>query len=166
MSFHRRTMIFHTPADAPMRNTSSQKKPAKNQHASVREDHATELAQDYVEAIDDLIREDGTCRLIEIARRFAVSHVTANRTLARLKRDGLVESQPYGPITLTADGRRMAQAARRRHKIVLDFLIALGVDDQTATSDAEGMEHHVSKKTLAAMARYLRNQLGAGKIPS
>jgi DtxR family manganese transport transcriptional regulator len=156
-------MIFHTLADAPMRNPRSQKKPAKNQHESVREDHATELAQDYVEAIDDLIREDGTCRLIEIARRFAVSHVTANRTLARLKRDGLVESQPYGPITLTSHGKRMAQAARRRHKIVLDFLIALGVDDETAASDAEGMEHHVSKETLAAMARFVRNHRAPAK---
>jgi DtxR family manganese transport transcriptional regulator len=150
-------MILHTPADAPMRNPNSQKRSSKNQHASVREDHATELAQDYVEAIDDLIREDGTCRLIEIARRFAVTHVSANRTLARLKRDGLVETQPYGPITLTNRGKRMAQTARRRHKIVLDFLIALGVDDETAASDAEGMEHHVSKETLAAMARFLRN---------
>jgi DtxR family manganese transport transcriptional regulator len=159
-------VIFHTLVNEPMRNPNSQKKTAKNQHASVREDHATELAQDYVEAIDDLIREDGTCRLIEIARLFAVSHVTANRTLARLKRDGLVESQPYGPITLTNHGKRMAQEARRRHRIVLDFLIALGVDDETAASDAEGMEHHVSKETLAAMARFLRANPALAKAAS
>jgi DtxR family manganese transport transcriptional regulator len=143
---------------------SSQKKLPKNQHANVREDHATEIAQDYVEAIDDLIREDGTCRLMEIARRFAVSHVTASRTLARLKRDGLVDSQPSGPITLTGQGKRMAQAARRRHKIVLDFLVALGVDEETAAGDAEGMEHHVSKETLAAMARYLRANPAPKKV--
>ncbi len=125
-----------------------------NQHESVRQDHATETAQDYVEAIDDLINEKGECRLIEIARKFAVSHVTVNRTIARLKRDGYVESQPYGPIFLTASGKKMANESRRRHEIVLQFLISLGVQEQTAIHDAEGMEHHVSEETLKAMEAF------------
>jgi DtxR family manganese transport transcriptional regulator len=143
------------------RSTSTKKSPpTKNQHESVRKDHATETAQDYVEAIDDLIAEKGECRLVEIARRFAVSHVTANRTIARLKRDGFVQSEPYGPISLTASGRRMAIESRRRHEIVLRFLKTLGVREETAILDAEGMEHHVSEETLQAMERYVQRESG------
>lgn len=127
---------------------------AGNKHANVRKEHSTETAQDYVEAIDDLIGEHGVCRLVEIARHFAVSHVTANRTVARLKRDGLVQSDPYGPITLTSAGKRLANSSRQRHEIVLNFLKALGVNAETAANDAEGIEHHVSQETLDAMLRF------------
>ncbi len=130
----------------------------ENQHASVRQDHATETAQDYVEAIDDLIAEHGECRLVEVARKFAVSHVTANRTIARLKRDGYVTSQPYGPISLTPAGKKMAVESRRRHEIVLQFLIALGVRESVAVHDAEGIEHHVSEETLKVMERFTKSR--------
>lgn len=134
--------------------TVAQKRNPSNQHASVRRDHATELAEDYVEAVAELMESAGECRLVELARRFAVSHVTANRTLARLKRDGLVQSEPYGPIRLTAAGRRLAERCKKRHQIVYDFLVALGISPEEATIDAEGMEHHVGAATLAAMERF------------
>lgn len=135
----------------------TKKIPSSNQHASVRSDHATETAQDYVEAIDDMIIEKGECRLVEIARKFAVSHVTANKTIARLKRDGYVASEPYGPISLTPIGKKMADECRRRHEIVLQFLLGLGVSQETAIIDSEGMEHHVSEETLLAMENYSAN---------
>jgi DtxR family manganese transport transcriptional regulator len=130
------------------------------QHASVRKEHATELAEDYVEAIAHLIEADGECRLKEIAAHFGVSHVTANRTVARLKRDGLVQSELYGPIVLTAAGKRLAKRCKERHQAVYDFLLALGVSPEDAASDAEGIEHHVGPSTLKAMARFTA---GSGK---
>ncbi len=148
-----------------MRKTTTRSSSPRNQHESVRKDHATETAQDYVEAIDDLIAEKGECRLVEIARRFAVSHVTANRTIARLKRDGFVQSEPYGPISLTAAGRKMAVASRRRHEIVLRFLRSLGVAEETAILDAEGMEHHVSEETLQAMEKFAQRETDAPTAP-
>ena len=94
---------------------------ASNQHEEVRRDHATELAEDYVEAIAEIQERQGECRLKEIAKHFAVSHVTANRTVARLKRDGLVTHEPYGPIHLTPTGKRLAEKSRKRHEIVVGF---------------------------------------------
>lgn len=149
-----------------MRKTTNRSSSPQNQHESVRKDHATETAQDYVEAIDDLIAEKGECRLVEIARKFAVSHVTANRTIARLKRDGFVQSEPYGPISLTAAGRKMAVASRRRHEIVLRFLRSLGVQEETAILDAEGMEHHVSEETLQAMEKFAQRETNEQNAPN
>lgn len=121
-----------------------------------RSDHARELAEDYVELIDDLIRESGEARAVDIARRLGVSTVTVTNTVARLKRNGLVTSEPYRAVFLTPEGKRLADAARRRHKLVLEFLIALGVPQADAEIDAEGIEHHLSPATLAAMRKYVK----------
>lgn len=124
-------------------------------HADVRRAHAEETAEDYVEAIAMLIQSGGEARVKDLAGVFGVSHVTVSRTIARLVRDGLVVTKPYQPITLTPEGARLAEASKRRHDLVLRFLIALGLDEETARTDAEGIEHHVSEKTLRAMARFV-----------
>ncbi len=123
-------------------------------HDRIRADHATEVAEDYVEAIDDVCREKGACRVVDLAKRFGVSHVTVSRTIGRLVRDGYVETRPYRPLELTAKGRRVAKRARSRHEIVYRFLLALGVGERTAALDSEGIEHHVSRETLRAMQQF------------
>ena len=123
-------------------------------HRRTRRDHASEIAEDYVEAVAGLIADRGECRVSDLAERFAVSHVTVSRTVARLVRDGLAETEPHRPVTLTPVGARLAEACRDRHETVLRFLRALGVAEATAQLDAEGIEHHVSRDTLAAMRRF------------
>ncbi len=118
----------------------------------VREAHKTEVAEDYVELIDDLINVNGEARIVELAGRMGVSHATVNKIIARLQREGLVISKPYRSIFLTDEGRAMAVAARRRHEIVVRFLKAAGVSDETAEIDAEGVEHHVSEETLDCLS--------------
>lgn len=71
-----------------------------------------------------------------------------------MQRDGLVKSEPYRSIFLTDAGEALAQHCRERHQLVVDFLKRLGVPDEIAARDAEGIEHHVSEETLRAMARF------------
>ena len=123
-----------------------------------REDHATEIAEDYVELIAELIRTQGTCRVTELARRMGVSHVTASRTVGRLVTAGLAETRPHQPVELTPQGKRMAAAARARHEVVFEFLKHLGVSERIATSDAEGIEHHCSPETLTAMKHFIESE--------
>lgn len=117
-------------------------------HRRVRNDHATETAEDYVEAIADILREQPQCRVKDLQKRFAVSHVTVNRILTRLHREALVETIPYGPVTLTPSGKRLAEKCRQRHETVFRLLVLLGIDPAIAEIDAEGIEHHVSPSTL------------------
>ena len=116
----------------------------------VREAHQTEVAEDYVELIAGLIDTTGEARAADIARRLGVAHPTVVKTIARLQRDGLVLTQPYRAVFLTDAGRAMAERSRHRHELVVGFLKAIGVSDETADRDAEGIEHHVSDETLAA----------------
>ena len=130
--------------------------PLSRNPTRTRQEHSEETAQDYVEMIAELIARTGEARLTDLARGLGVTHVTANRTLKRLQRQGLVTSQPYRSIFLTSDGRSLAKESRDRHETVVRFLIALGVPEAIAESDAEGIEHHVSRETLAAFIRHLR----------
>lgn len=119
----------------------------------MREAHRTEMAEDYVELISDMINVNGEARLADLAVHIGVTSATAAKVVQRLQRDGLVESRPYRSIFLTEEGKVIAEMSRRRHRIVQDFLRALGIDELTAEADAEGMEHHVSDETLAALER-------------
>ena len=126
---------------------------------AVREAHANELTEDYVELIGDLIAATGEARLTDLARCMGVAQPTVAKVLARLKRAGLVESRPYRSLVLTVEGAAMAGRSRARHQTVVDFLKALGVSPETAEIDAEGVEHHVSAETLAAFARVTGERL-------
>ena len=119
----------------------------------MREAHRTEMAEDYVELISDLIAANGEARLADLAVHVGVTSATAAKVVQRLQRAGLVESRPYRSIFLTEGGEAMAEMSRRRHQIVEAFLRALGIDDLTVEADAEGIEHHASEQTLAAFAR-------------
>ena len=135
--------------------------PAPAQRAAftrTRADHSQETAEDYVELIAELIEERGEARGVDVARRLGVSNATVVKTLRRLHDDKLIEQEPYRAIFLTESGRKMAGESRRRHRIVESFLLALGVGAEAARIDSEGLEHHVSEETLAAMERYLKSR--------
>jgi DtxR family transcriptional regulator, manganese transport regulator len=124
-------------------------------YRQTRREHATETAEDYVEAIATLIATAGEARAVDLARHLGVSHVTVVRTVGRLQRDGYVSTRPYRSIFLTAKGAQLAEDSRCRHELVQDFLAALGIPETVAQNDAEGIEHHCSPETLATFRRHL-----------
>ena len=128
-----------------------------------RQAHAQERAQDYVEAIAEMLQQQGEARAVDLARILGVSLVTVIRTVQRLQKEGLVTTAPYRSIFLTESGRRLAARSKARHETVVSFLLALGVPTSVAHRDAEGIEHHVSSATLAAFARYLEEVKGAAR---
>lgn len=128
----------------------------------VRDAHQTEIAEDYVELVADLIDTKGEARVVDLAGRLGVTKATVNNTIQRLQRDGFVSSEPYRSIFLTEKGLRLAAASRERHLLVIDMLVALGVDRETANADAEGIEHHVSEATLDAFRKFLSRARRAG----
>lgn len=126
----------------------------------VRRAHQMETTEDYVELIDDLITSSGEARLVDVALRLGVSQPTASKTLGRLQREGFIKTEPYRSIFLTKKGKKLANASRKRHDIVFDFLRALGVSEATAKQDSEGLEHHVSAETLAIFENFINSRSG------
>jgi DtxR family manganese transport transcriptional regulator len=137
-------------------------RPSVQQHAEIfrrsRRDRAVEITQDYVETIADLSASLGEARVVDLARRLGVTHVTVNRTLARLQQAGYVSTKPYRAIFLTDAGHKLAGECKQRHETVAAFLRSLGISEKVAEMDAEGIEHHVSPETLAAFERLLKKR--------
>ena len=128
-----------------------------NPHQRTRNDHAQETAEDYLEAIADIIAEQDVCRSSDLARRFAVSHVTVHRIVSRLQADGLLKTEPYKPIQLTARGKRVAKQSRERHDLVYQFLVAIGVDPVIASIDTEGLSTTLARKLFSNSNASLNN---------
>lgn len=124
---------------------------------ATREHHLKEAAEDYTELIADLIESEGEARTCEVARHLGVSHVTALRTVKRLQKEGYVVTANQRPITLTTKGKKLASFSKKRHEILLQFLLSLGISEEVAAVDVEGMEHHVSPETLQAIEKKLND---------
>lgn len=120
-----------------------------------REARSAALVEDYVELIADLASAQGEARSTDIAKRLGVTHPTAIKAIARLKREGLATSRPYRGIFLTPAGLELANRVRARHRLVVELLLAVGVPLDAAEADAEGMEHYTSEATLLAFAKFL-----------
>ena len=102
--------VANSNAAATTKPTKSRKRRAALPHRHprrTREEHSQEIAQDYVEIIAELIAATGEARVIDLARRLGVTHVTVARTIQRLQRAGLVTSLPYRSIFLTASGSKL-----------------------------------------------------------
>tara|TARA_B100000686_G_C16172640_1_gene657040 strand:+ start:141 stop:530 length:390 start_codon:yes stop_codon:yes gene_type:complete len=120
----------------------------------VRDAHKTENTEDYLEIIADLLNSKGEARIVDIAKKLDITQATANKTIQRLQIQGYVKKEPYRSIFLTLKGQELASISKKRHIVVLTFLKKLGLDAKTAEADAEGIEHHVSKKTLKKMHNF------------
>ena len=120
----------------------------------VRDAHKTENTEDYLEIIADLLNSKGEARIVDIANRLGIAQATANKTIRRLRYQGYIKKEPYRSIFLTLKGQELASISKKKHIIVLTFLKKLGLDSKTAEADAEGIEHHVSDKTLKKMEKF------------
>ena len=120
----------------------------------VRNAHKTENTEDYLELIAELLNSKGEARIVEIALNLDIAQATANKTIKRLQKQGYVQREPYRSIFLTLKGQQIASRSKKRHNTVYTFLMNLGIDNKTASADAEGIEHHVSEKTLKKMEKF------------
>ncbi|MDC0044920.1 manganese-binding transcriptional regulator MntR [Pelagibacteraceae bacterium] len=120
----------------------------------VRNAHKNENTEDYLELIAELLNSKGEARIVEIALNLGIAQATANKTIKRLQKQGYVQREPYRSIFLTLKGQKIASQSKKRHNTVYTFLMNLGIDNKTASADAEGIEHHVSEKTLKKMEKF------------
>lgn len=127
----------------------------KESFRQTRHNRRTELIEDYVELIADLIKDGGEARQVDIAQRLGVAQPTVAKMLKRLATDGYIQQRRYRGVFLTDVGKRLAEQSRERHHIVESFLCAIGISLETARIDAEGIEHHVSPETLEAFRRFV-----------
>lgn len=116
-------------------------------------------AEDYLEKIEELISRKGYARVVDIAAELKISQASVTAMVQKLDAEGFVKYEKYRGMVLTSTGLEVARRIAHRHQLLTEFLRAIGVaDEKVIYDDVEGMEHHISPETFAAieaLTRYL-----------
>ena len=117
-----------------------------------------ESAEDYLEKILMLNERLGYARSMDIASELKVSKPSVSIAVKKLREDGYVEMDNNGHISLTAEGRKIAERIYDRHKVLSALLRKLGVSDEPAALDACKMEHVISVETFEAIKNHVKDK--------
>ena len=107
-----------------------------------------ESAEDYLETILILKERSGQVRSIDIATEMNYTKPSISVAMKKLRENGYIEVDKDGFITLTASGYEIASNIYNRHKVLTDFFISLGVDQNVGAEDACKIEHDLSDETF------------------
>ena len=115
-----------------------------------------ESGEMYLETIHVLLTKNGAVRSIDISEHMGYSKPSVSRAVGLLKKDGYIQVDDDGYITLTAAGMDVAMKIYERHTILSSMLIGLGVSPETAAEDACRLEHAISDESFLAIKRHLQ----------
>ncbi len=116
----------------------------------------TATLEDYLETVFCLERERGFARMRDISEQLDVAKSAVTTAMKSLSEKGLVDYEPYEPVTLSAEGRRRAERIALRHRVIEDFLEnILGLCEDRAGSIACGMEHAIDRDALDRFVCFL-----------
>ncbi|MDD5017929.1 MAG: metal-dependent transcriptional regulator [Eubacteriales bacterium] len=117
----------------------------------------TASSQDYLEAILKLSRNDSAVRSVDVANALQVSRASVNKAMGILKQMGLAVQEKYGTVSLTDEGKRIANSVKKRHHTLKGFLVdVLGVHEEAAEVEACKMEHVISPETLEKLENFIQ----------
>jgi DtxR family Mn-dependent transcriptional regulator len=115
----------------------------------------TRIIEDYIETIFTLESKSGSAHTGDIASMLDIKPASATEMMQKLSEMGYVKYEPYHGVSLTAKGKKIAKELMQRHKTLAQFLTILGVDENTAESDACQIEHHVTPKTMKRLTKFV-----------
>ncbi len=119
----------------------------------------SESMEDYLEAIFEIEKQKRVVRVRDVASRLGVTMPSVNGALKNLESKGLINHEKYEYIELTEKGIDKASKISLTHRIIFHFLRdVLGVDENTANTDACRIEHDVSQTTIDKLTAYVMSK--------
>src|ERR687887_215778 len=115
----------------------------------------TDTMEDYLEVIYELIQQKGYATATDISESLNVSSPSVTRMLQRLHENKYLRYEKYRGISLTNEGIAMAESIHEKHSLLTEFLKMIGVDENIANVDAEGIEHHLHPETLKKLEEFI-----------
>ena len=117
-----------------------------------------ESAENYLETILILQQKNGEVHSVDIAAYLEFSKPSVSVAMKNLRELGCITVDGEGHISLTEDGRKIAERVYERHTLFTKLLVDLGVDEETAMADACRIEHVVSEETFQAIKRHVQEK--------
>ena len=122
---------------------------------SVKKEDRTDRMEDYLEVIYELIQEKGYATTVDISSYLNVSSPSVTKMMQKLDETGYLKYEKYRGIKLTNEGIRSARNIRNRHGLLAEFFMIIGIDEETANNDAEGIEHHLHPETMKKLEEFI-----------
>ena len=114
-----------------------------------------ESGEMYLETIYVLSQKSSGVRSIDVGAYMGYSKPSVSRAIGLLKKEGLVDMDGQGYLTLTEAGKKRAKVIYERHLLLSRLFVNLGVDEETASEDACRIEHYISEKTFDAIKKHV-----------
>ena len=112
----------------------------------------------YLETIYVLSQKKAEVRSVDIAEHMNYSKPSVSRAVGQLKNQDYITVDERGGITLTEEGKSLAQKIFERHTVLSRVLMMLGVDEETAAEDACKIEHVISDKSFETLKKHMEMQ--------
>jgi Mn-dependent DtxR family transcriptional regulator len=128
----------------------------RDANRTIREDR-TDRMEDYLEVIYELVLQKGYATTVDISDYLNVSSPSVTRMMKKLHETGFLRYEKYRGMSLTDKGIEVAKSIRKRHGILAEFFKMIGVQNDVANEDAEGIEHHLHSETLKKLEDFVRN---------
>jgi Mn-dependent DtxR family transcriptional regulator len=122
---------------------------------SVKKQDRTDRMEDYLEIIYELVQQKGYATTVDISSYLNVSSPSVTKMMQKLDETGYLNYEKYRGIKLTNEGIRIARNIRNRHGLLAEFFMIIGVDEETANNDAEGIEHHLHPETIKKLEEFI-----------
>ncbi|MBE6968928.1 MAG: metal-dependent transcriptional regulator [Ruminococcaceae bacterium] len=114
-----------------------------------------ESAEMYLETIHVLSQQKNIVRSIDVAEHMGYSKPSVSRAVGLLREGGYITVGEDGSLCLTESGEAVALKIFERHTVLTGMLVALGVDEKTASEDACKIEHVISDSTFDAIKKHI-----------
>ena len=130
-----------------------------NERGEGKEEHidtTTDAMEDYLEVIYELIQKKGYATTVDIANYLHVRSPSVTKMVKRLDKMGYVIYEKYRDLQLTPEGIAVAKNIRKNHDLLVEFLKMIGIDEEIANRDAEGIEHHLHPQTMEKLEGFIK----------
>ncbi len=122
---------------------------------SGKKEDRTDRMEDYLEVIYELVEQKGYATTVDISNYLNVSSPSVTKMMQKLDETGYLNYEKYRGIRLTEEGIRIAENIRNKHGLLAEFFISIGVDQESANNDAEGIEHHLHPQTIKKLKEFM-----------
>jgi Mn-dependent DtxR family transcriptional regulator len=122
---------------------------------NVKKEDRTDRMEDYLEVIYELIEQKGYATTVDISNYLNVSSPSVTKMMQKLDETGYLKYERYRGIRLTKEGIMIAEGIRNRHGLLAEFFKMIGVKEESANKDAEGIEHHLHPETLKKLEEFI-----------
>ncbi len=126
----------------------------------------TDAMEDYLEVIYELIQKKGYATTIDIANYLQVSSPSVTKMVKRLDKMGYLVYEKYRGLRLTSEGIAVAKNIHKNHGLLVEFLQMIGIDEEIANRDAEGIEHHLHPQTMEKLDEFIKRHKGNSQSSS